>query len=157
MDCRPRGYATIVPYITVDDPDAAIAWYGTALGAEPVMRLTMGEAIAHAEIRIGDGHVMLAGEWPEMGRLGPKSLGGTTMSLTVYLPDVDAVFARAVEAGATPLSPPMDQFYGARSAMFMDPFGHRWSVHTHQRDVSIPDMQRALDQWAEQHAKTQGN
>jgi PhnB protein len=152
MGWQPEGYARILPYLTVDDPEAAIAWYGRVFGAEPTLRLNMGGKIGHAEIRIGDAHVMLSGEWPQIGRLGPKALGGTPTALTLYVPDVDAVVAAAVEGGATVEWPVADQFYGDRSGTILDPFGHRWSIHTHQRTVSEADMQAAMDAMMQQQA-----
>lgn len=152
MAHQPPGYHSVIPYITVDDPAAALDFYGRALGAETTLKLMAGDQIGHAEIRIGDSHVMLSGEWPEMGMVGPKQLGGTACSLTVYVPDCDAAFARAIAAGATPEREPADQFYGDRMGSFVDPFGHRWSVHTHQREVSEGEMQAAMDQVTAQMA-----
>ena len=96
----PSGYHSVTPYLIVDGADAAIRFYVDALGATEVMRLPMGDKIGHAEIRIGDSHIMLADEFPEMDAIGPAKRGGTSVSLMIYVADVDAVFARAIKAGA---------------------------------------------------------
>ena len=98
--------------------------------------------IGHAEITIGDSIVMLADEFPEMNVRGPQSLGGTSVSLLLYVKDVDAAFQRAVDAGAKMLRPVQDQFYGDRSGSFVDPFGHEWTLSTHQEDVSSAEMKK---------------
>lgn len=103
---------------------------------------TPGGKVGHAEITIGDSHVMLADEHPEMGHRGPKSLGGTTVSLLVYVADADRQFAAAVAAGATVLKPLANQFYGDRSGTFEDPYGHQWTVATHVEDVPPAEMER---------------
>lgn len=145
MTWQPEGYHRILPYLTVSDPAAALAFYERAFGAETTLRLMMGDRVGHAEIRIGDAHVMLSGEWPDMNILSPTTRGGSTSALAVYVPDVDAAFARAVEAGATVAMPVGEQFYGDRSGTVIDPFGHRWSLHTHLRDVPVAEMQAAMD------------
>lgn len=150
MSHQPAGYHTVIPYIAVDDPAAALDFYARAFGAETTLKLMMGDAIGHAEFRIGDSHVMLSGEWPGMGIVAPKRLAGTACRLSVYVPDVDTAFARAVEAGATVERPPEDQFYGDRMGSIVDPFGHRWSLHTHVRDVANEEMQAAMDAMAAQ-------
>lgn len=98
--------------------------------------------IGHAELQLGDSVIMLSDEWPEMGIRGPKAIGGTPVTISVYVDDVDAVFGRAVAAGATALRQVETQFYGDRSGQFEDPFGHRWSVATHVEDVSPEEMAR---------------
>jgi len=148
MAWKPDGYTTITPYITVSDPAAALDFYARAFGAETTLKLMMGGSVGHAEMKIGDAHVMLSGEWPTMGRLGPKSLGGTPCAFTIYVPDVDAAFAKAVAAGATAEMEPSDQFYGDRSGSVLDPFGHRWSLHTHLREVPEAERQAAVDAMA---------
>jgi PhnB protein len=123
-------------------PPRRFAGTNRALGATEVMRLPMGDKIGHAEIKIGDSHVMLSDEWPDYGKLGPKTRGGSTCGLMVYLDDVDAAFARAVAAGATVEQPVQDQFYGDRSGSVTDPFGHSWTLATHIEDVAPDEMQR---------------
>lgn len=140
----PEGYHSVTPYLTIDGAAAAIQWYVETLGATEVMRMPMGDRIGHAEIRIGDSHVMLSDEWPDMGMLGPKARGGTSASLMLYVPDVDVVFGRAVGAGATEERPVADQFYGDRSGTLVDPFGHRWMISTHVEDVTPEEMQRRM-------------
>jgi PhnB protein len=140
----PEGYHSVTPYMTVDGAAEAIRWYGEAFGATEALRLPMGDKIGHAEIRIGDSFVMLSDEWPDMGMLGPKSRGGTTMSLMIYVEDADAVFARAIAAGATEERAVQDQFYGDRSGTLIDPFGHRWTVSTHVEDVPEDEIQRRM-------------
>lgn len=141
----PDGYHTVTPYITVRDAAAALAFYKTALGAAEVMRFdTPDGRVAHAEIQIGDSRVMLGDECPVMGNKSPQSLGGTTGGLCVYVEDCDAVFGRAVAAGATVMKPPADQFYGDRSGTVTDPFGHAWTIATHKEDVSIPEMKARM-------------
>jgi len=139
----PDNYPRVVPYLYVDGADAAIEFYRTVLRATERMRMPApGGRIGHAELEIGDSILMLADESPGIGVLGPRSFGGSPVALSVYDEDVDAVFARALQAGATVLRPVETQFYGDRSGMFEDPFGHRWSVATHVEDVSPEEMGR---------------
>jgi PhnB protein len=140
----PEGYHSVTPYLSVGGAAEAIRWYETAFGATEALRLPMGDKIGHAEIKIGDSFVMLSDEWPEMGLLGPKSRGGTTVSLMIYVDDSDAVFARAIEAGATEERAVQDQFYGDRSGTLVDPFGHRWTISTHVEDVPEDEIQRRM-------------
>jgi PhnB protein len=137
----------IVPYLMIDGAADAIAFYGRAFGAEERYRLEMpGGRIGHAEIVVNGATVYLADAPDDMpGDAGnPKKLGGTTVLLHQYVADVDAVVAAAAAAGATVLRPPEDQFYGDRAAVIADPFGHQWSIHTHVRDVSAEEMERAI-------------
>jgi PhnB protein len=137
----------IVPYLMVDGAAAAIDFYRQAFEAEERYRLPMPDGkIGHAEIVVGGAAVYLADAPDDMpGDAGnPKKLGGTTVLLHRYVADVDAVVAQAQAAGATVLRAPEDQFYGDRAAVVADPFGHQWSLHTHIRDVSPEEMQKAL-------------
>jgi len=110
-----------------------------------------GDRIGHAELTLGDSLVMLADEHPEMGILGPKSVGGTPVTISVYVEDVDSVFERAVSEGASSIRPVENQFYGDRSGQFEDPFGHRWSIATHVEDVPPEEMEkRAAEAMASQ-------
>jgi len=137
----PDGYPQVTPYLIVDGAEAAIAFYATVFGTTERMRMPGPDGtIGHAELQLGEAVLMVADEFPDMGLRGPKALGGTPVTISVYVDDVDAVIARAVEAGATSLRPVEDQFYGDRSGQFEDPFGHRWSVATHVEDVSPEEM-----------------
>lgn len=144
----PDGYHSVIPYLIVDDAARALDFYREALGAEEVLRMPMGDKIGHAEIKIGDSHVMLSDEWPDMGLLGPAKRGGATASLMVYLEDVDNAFDRALKAGATKERDVQDQFYGDRSGTLVDPFGHRWTLATHVEDVPPDEMQRRMEQFS---------
>ena len=142
----PEGYHSVTPYIIVDGAADAIRFYTQAFGATEVLRMPMGDKIGHAEIKIGDSHVMLADEFPERDIRGPKARGGTSSSLMIYTDDVDATFQRALDAGAK-VDGDMavkDQFYGDRSGTLIDPFGHKWTVATHVEDVPEDEMQRRL-------------
>jgi PhnB protein len=139
----PEGYPRVSPYLHVDGAADAIDFYVDVLGAKERMRMPAPEGrIGHAELEIGDSVVMLADEFPERDVLGPRSVGGTPVTMSVYVEDVDAVFDRAIDAGAKALRPVEDQFYGDRSGQFEDPFGHRWSVATHVEDVPPDEMSK---------------
>ena len=149
----PTGYHSIVPYITVRGAAKAIEFYKAAFGATEVMRFDgPGGTVAHAEIEVGGSRVMLGDEMPEWGNRGPQTLGGASGGLMVYLPDVDAAFAKAVAAGATAFKPVTDQFYGDRSGTVTDPFGHVWTLATHIEDVSVAEMQRRCAEMMKQAA-----
>jgi PhnB protein len=150
VKAKPDGYHNVTPYLIIDGAAEAIRWYGEALGAEEVLRLPMGDRIAHAEIRIGDSMIMLSDEWPDMGKLSPKSRGGATSALMIYLEDADSAFQRAIAAGATQEQPVQDQFYGDRSGSITDPFGHSWTLATHVEDVAPDEMQRRMAEFAGQ-------
>jgi PhnB protein len=142
---KPTGYHTITPYLTVKDCAAAIKFYEQAFGAVEVMRLEMGpNVIGHAEIKIGECHIMMSDEFPEMGVIGPKTLGGASSFLMIYTEDCDSLISRAVAAGAKLLRAAEDQFYGDRSGQIEDPFGHRWSVSTHIEDVSDDEIKARM-------------
>jgi PhnB protein len=139
----PDGYPRVTPYLIVDGADAAIKFYTRALGAKERGRMDApGGKVGHAELEIGDGLIMLADEYPEMGQRNPKAIGGSPVMIHVYVEDVDAVFRSAVAAGATELEAVKDQFYGDRSGQFEDPFGHRWNVATHVEDVPPEEMEK---------------
>jgi PhnB protein len=145
----PAGYPRVIPYLSVDGAEAAIDFYSTVFGARERMRLPGPDGrIGHAELELGDALIMLADAFPEMGIQSPHGIGGTAVSLMVYVEDVDAVFERAIQAGASATRAVEDQFYGDRSGQFIDPFGHRWSIATHVEDVSDEEVARraaALD------------
>ncbi|WP_109356473.1 VOC family protein [Sphingorhabdus sp. EL138] len=138
------GYHSVTAYLTVDDAAAAIDFYKAAFGAEEVMRMPMGDKIGHADILVGDSHIMLADEFPDMDKLGPKARGGATSSLMIYVENADVAFDQAVAAGATAIRPVEDQFYGDRSGWVKDPFGHEWTLSTHIEDVSPEEMNRRM-------------
>lgn len=141
----PEGYHSVTPYLVIDGAAEAIEFYKQAFGATEVMRMPgRGGKIGHAEIRIGDSHVMLADEHPEQGHRGPKSIGGTPVSVMIYVEDVDAMFRTAISLGATETRPVENQFYGDRSGSLTDPFGHNWTISTHIEDVSPEEMERRM-------------
>jgi PhnB protein len=139
----PEGYHSVTPYLYVKGAANALEFYKKAFGSTEKFRMPMPDGrIGHAEIQIGNSIVMLADEHPEMGVRGPKSIGGASSSLMVYVEDVDAVAARFISAGGTVQRPIKDQFYGDRSGTFEDPFGHVWTIGTHVEDVSPEEMER---------------
>lgn len=155
----PEGYRSVNAYLIVDDAAKAIDFYQRAFGAQELYRLPMKDKdgrdkIGHAEIRIGDTQLMLSDEWPDMQALGPNKRGGATASFVIYGPDADAAFDRAVKAGAKPNSPVKDEFWGDRMGTVIDPFGHKWTLGTHVRDVSPDEMRKAMEEWAKQGATT---
>ena len=144
----PAGYHSVTPYLLVRGAAEALAFYQRAFGAEELMRLAAPDgAVAHAEIKIGDSPVMLADEGDQSDDLGQKSpatLGATTVSVMLYVSDVDALFAQALAAGASTLRPVQDQFYGDRSGTLRDPYGHVWTLATHIEDVSPEEIDRRV-------------
>jgi PhnB protein len=139
----PDGYPQVTPYLMVDGANDAIEWYGAVFGAKERMRFGGPDGkVGHAELEIGTGLVMLADEFPEWGALAPKTVGGTPVTVFLYVEDADAIFAKAIEAGATESQPMEDRFYGDRTGEFLDPFGHKWSVSTHVEDVPPDEMER---------------
>jgi PhnB protein len=139
----PEGYHTVTPYLIVRNAARAIEFYKKAFGATELMRMAEPSGrIGHAEIRIGDSPIMLADEVPEMGFRSPESLGGSPVSILLYVEDVDAVFSQAVAAGAKVQRPVADQFYGDRTGGVTDPFGHIWYIATHKEDVSPEEMRK---------------
>ncbi len=143
MNAIPEGYPQVTPYLSVDGAAAAVDFYMNVFGATERMRMPgPNDTIGHCELQIGDSLIMLADEAPDIGFRSPKTLGGTPVTISVYVDDVDAVFERAVAAGAKALRPVETQFYGDRSGQFEDPFGHRWSVASHVEDVSPEEMER---------------
>jgi PhnB protein len=150
----PEGYHSVTPYLIIKGAAKAIDFYKRAFGATELMRMPTPEGrIGHAEIRIGDSAIMLADEYPEMGHRSPQSLGGTGVSLMVYVERVDETFKKAIAAGATEVQPLKDQFYGDRSGTLQDPFGHVWTIATHIEDIEPAEMQRRLKQFSEKQQK----
>ena len=141
----PTGYASVTPYLIVRDAARALDFYRKAFDATELMRFPAPSGkIGHAEIKIGDGIVMLADEAPEMGYKSPQTIGGTPVSLMFYVSDVDARFAKALAAGGVVMNPLKDQFYGDRNGTITDPFGHVWTIATHTEDVTPQEMQRRM-------------
>jgi len=133
----PDGYHTVTPYLIIKGAADAIDFYKRAFGATELFRMPQPDGrIGHAEIKIGDSPIMLADEHPEMGFRGPQTLGGSPVSILLYVEDVDAVFNQAITAGAKQDRPVEDKFYGDRGGSLTDPFGHIWHIATHQEDVS---------------------
>jgi PhnB protein len=143
----PYGYHTATPYLIIGGAAEAIEFYERVFGATELFRMPgPDERIAHAEIKIGDSVIMLADEVLDMGYRSPRSLGGSSVSLLVYVDDVDTVFRRAVDAGALALRPVENQFYGDRSGTLEDPFGHVWTIATHVEDVPLEEVRRRARQ-----------
>ena len=150
----PAGYHTVTPYLTVHDGAGALEFYTRALGAREVMRLAMPNGkIGHAEIRLGDSIIMLSDESPGSPK-APTSLGGTTGSVMLYVPNVDASFKKAMDAGCTSIMAPTDMFWGDRFGKLEDPYGNQWGMATHKEDV--PPKQMAERAKAAMAAMAQG-
>ncbi len=144
----PAGYHTITPYLIVKDSVKALDFYKRAFNATELFRLDGPDGtIAHAEFKVGDSPVMFA-EGGMEGYRDPKSLGGTPVSLMIYVTDVDKMFAQAIAAGATVQRPVADQFYGDRTGTLVDPFGHVWSIATHIEDVAFDEIERRMEKMA---------
>lgn len=140
----PKGYQAVTPYLIIKGAAQAIDYYKKVFGATELFRMDGPDGkVGHAELQIGDSHIMLADENPSMGtgHASAATIGGSPVSLYLYLPDVDAVVGRAVAEGAKILKPVQDQFYGDRSGFIQDPFGHLWGVATHVEDVSPEEME----------------
>jgi len=147
----PDGYHTVTPYLIIAGAAKAIEFYKKAFGATELLRLEgPGGSIGHAEIKIGDSIIMLADEHPQMGYRGPPALGGTPVSIMLYVPNVDAQFAQAIAAGGKVTRPVVDQFYGDRSGTLTDPFGHVWTIGTHTEDVPADEIARRLQAMAKE-------
>ena len=139
----PDGYHSVTPYLIISGATEAIDFYKDAFGATELFRMPApGGKIGHAEIKIGDSPIMLADEFPEMGYKSPGTLGGSPVSIMIYVDDVDSVFARAKAAGGKEQRPVKDQFYGDRTGGVEDPFGHTWYVATHKEDVPLAELQK---------------
>ncbi|WP_296950017.1 VOC family protein [uncultured Massilia sp.] len=141
----PEGFRTVTPHLVCEGAAEALAFYARAFGAVELGRMPGPDGkIMHAEMRIGDSRIMLADDFPEYGSRGPKALGGSTVAIHLYVPDADAAWAQALAAGATPVMPLEDAFWGDRYGQVVDPFGHRWSIATHRRDLTMEQIQQGM-------------
>ena len=139
----PEGYEGATPYLSIKGAADAIEFYKNAFGATETLRLAdPAGKIGHAELKIGRAIIMLADEYPEMGFVGPKTSGGSPVTIHLYVEDVDALARQVEAAGAKVLRPVADQFYGDRVGQFEDPFGHRWSLSTRKEDLSAEEMKK---------------
>ena len=137
----PDGYHTATPYLIIKDAAAALEFYKKAFGAKEIMRMGSPDgSIGHAEIQIGNSRIMIASEFPQMGVRSPQSIGGSPVSIFLYVEDVDKVFNQAVAAGATVRMPVADQFWGDRYGKLQDPYGHLWDVATHKEDLTPEEI-----------------
>ena len=135
----PDGYEEITPYLICRNAEAAIDFYKRAFGAEELFRIGGGGMIGHAEVKIGDAIFMLADEFPPMAQ-SPETIGGSPVSMYIYVEDVDAFTQKAIAEGLQVLKPVADQFYGDRSGHFKDPFGHLWGFATHKEDLTPEEL-----------------
>lgn len=147
----PEGYHSVTPSLTARDAKASLDFYTRALGAEVKFKMDdpSSGGVAHAEFLIGNSRMMISDEYPGYGAIAPEV--GKGAAFMIYVPDVDAAFAKAVAAGATATQEPMDQFWGDRTARVNDPFGYRWSFAAHARDVSPEEMDAAMKVWGEKN------
>jgi PhnB protein len=149
----PDGYHSLTPSLVVDNGDEAIEFYKRALGAEEIYRMAMPDGrVGHAELKLGDSIFFVSDEFPDMGFRSPKSLGGTHGGLGFYVEDADAAFEKAVAAGATPIMPMMDAFWGDRYGKVADPYGHTWSLMTHVKDLTPEEIAEASKEYFNQSA-----
>jgi len=141
----PEGFHTVTPHLVCEGAAEALAFYAQAFGAVELGRMPgPGGKIMHAEMRIGDSRIMLADAFPEYGSKGPRALQGTTVVMHLYVPDADAAWDKALAAGAEPVMPLEDAFWGDRYGQVADPFGHRWSIATHKQDLSLEQIQENM-------------
>lgn len=142
----PDGFHTITPHLVIKGAAKAIDFYKTAFGAEEISRHPMpdGKTLMHALLRIGDSMLMLADESPDKGSIAPQKNSASPVVLTLYVSDTDAVFQRAVKAGATATMPPADMFWGDRYSQLTDPFGHKWAIATHIKDFTPQEMEKGM-------------
>jgi PhnB protein len=145
MNAIPHGYHALTPHLFVDGGLDAIAFYERALGARLERKLELGGRVMFAELRIGDSLFTLADPIPELGE-APDPAALVSSWITIYTEDVDALFARAIEAGATAINEPADQFHGDRAGSLRDPYGHRWALATHTQDMTEAEAQRAMEE-----------
>lgn len=153
----PDGFHTLTPNLIVKNASEAIEFYKKAFGAEEIYRdyAPNEKNIIHAELRIGDSIIMLNDEFPSWNVLSPKSIGGSAVTIHMYVDDVDKVFNKAVDAGAKVTMPLMDAFWGDRYGHLEDPFGHKWSIATHRKDLSREEIRKAAEEFFENMVKQQ--
>eukprot|EP00243_Klebsormidium_subtile_P004100 TRINITY_DN17879_c0_g1_i1.p1 TRINITY_DN17879_c0_g1~~TRINITY_DN17879_c0_g1_i1.p1 ORF type:complete len:157 (-),score=48.29 TRINITY_DN17879_c0_g1_i1:550-1020(-) len=145
VEKRPQGFHTITPYLVVKGATQAMDFYARAFGAVETVKMDgPGGTVMHAEMRVGDSPFMLADEVPARGHKAPTSLGGSPVGLMLYVDDSEAVFERAVKAGATVQAPVQTHFYGDRSGTVVDPFGHKWTVSTHVENVPPEELKKRM-------------
>lgn len=151
----PEGYRTVTPYLTIKNAGEAIDFYRRAFGAEEIVRMPGpdGRSVMHAELRIGDSMLMIADEWPTGDCKSPKTLGGTSVNIFLYVPNVDATFQKAVAAGANASMPPTDMFWGDRYSKVVDPYGHSWGIATHKLDMTPEEIQKGQKEFMAKMAK----
>ena len=140
----PDGYHSVTPYLIINGAGDAIEFYKKAFGATELFRMEHEGKVGHAEIKIGNSPIMLADEYPQMGYRSPKTIGGTPVSLMIYVEDADTTFNQAIKSGGVQLKPLQDQFYGDRSGTLTDPFGHVWTVATHKEDVTPEEIDKRM-------------
>ena len=143
----PEGFHSVTPYLVVSNSVKALEFYAKAFGAKTISRMPGPggpDTTMHADMRIGDSIVMLNDEFPKMGAKAPQTIGGTPVTLHLFVPDVDTVFDRAIHAGAKSVMPVADQFWGDRYGVLEDPFGHKWSIATHKKDPTPDEIRKAM-------------
>jgi PhnB protein len=154
VKAMPEGFHTVTPHLVVRDAARAIEFYKSAFGAEEVCRLLSPDGkIMHAEVKIGDSIIMLGNENPEMGCVSPLTIGGTSTTIHLYVPDADSAADRAVKVGATLKMPVAEMFWGDRYGVLEDPFGHKWSVATHVKDMTFEEVRKASEKACAEMAK----
>ncbi len=152
----PEGMHTVTPHLVCEGAADAIEFYKKAFNAVEGGRMPgPGGKIMHAQIMIGDSHIMLVDDYPDMACFGPQHLKGSPVTLHLYVPDVDATYQQAIAAGATATMPPADMFWGDRYGQLTDPFGHRWSIATHKRDLTMEQMQEEMQKTMPECGKPQ--
>lgn len=144
----PSGYTTVTPYLIVRGVSEAISFYEKAFGAVEVRRMEAGGKIMHAEIKIGNAHIMLADEFPEHGFNSPLTLGGSPAFIHLYVDDADLSFEKAIDVGAEVVMSVTDQFFGDRHGLIKDPFGYTWTIATHIEDVSEVELERRIAEYS---------
>jgi PhnB protein len=141
----PEGYHSVTPYLIIKGAADAIEYYKKSFGATELFRMpTPDGKIGHAELKIGDSPIMWSDEHPDLGHVGPQTLGGTPVGIMIYVDDVDTIYKRAISGGGQEIKPLQDQFYGDRSGTLKDPFGHMWTVATHVEDVAPAEMEKRM-------------
>ena len=141
----PEGYPQVIPYLSIKGAAKAIDFYTNVFGFKELVRMGgPDDKIGHAEMKLGDSVIMLSDEFDDMGNKSPKTIGGSPVTISLYVEDVDTIFKKAIENGAKEITPLDNQFYGDRSGQFEDPFGHRWNVSSHIEDVSPEEMEKRM-------------